>query len=77
MLTKIRNLENQDVLSCHAAAVVEEVEADAAAAAAGSHSKIGKKNERSERLLKSKGAKQLHKRTRKLFDEGLIYCYNL
>ena len=43
MLTKIRNLENQDVLSCHAAAVVEEVEAAAAAAAAGSHSKIGKK----------------------------------
>ena len=34
MITKIRNLENQEFLSCHAAAVVAEVEE---AAAAGSY----------------------------------------
>ena len=39
MLTKIRNIENQEFLSCHAAAVVAEVEAAAAAAAAPSSPK--------------------------------------
>ena len=74
MLTKIRNLENQDVLSCHAAAVVEEVESAAAAAAAGSHSKIG--NKTVQKTPKVQRSKTTLPKNSKLFEEWLLYCYN-